>query len=125
MSDIETEAVIEANESFYRAMRGCDLRAMDAVWSRVRRVSCSHPGGPSLFGREAVMESWRGIFSRSRALAIEALEPHAIVAGQTAMILCREEIGRLRLIASNVFVRERDGWRMVNHQVAPIRDDAA
>ena len=120
MSDIETEALLEANEAFYRAMRAGDLAAMSALWSRTRRVSCTHPDGPSLFGREAVLESWRVIFARPNGIPIQPAEPSAVVTGTTAMVLCREELSDLQLMASNVFVREGTGWRMVNHQAAPI-----
>ncbi|MBK0400377.1 nuclear transport factor 2 family protein [Limibaculum sp. M0105] len=120
MSDIETEAVLEANEAFYRSMRASDLGAMNALWSRTRRVSCTHPQGPSLFGREAVMESWRVIFARAEGVPIHATGAHAVLTGKTAMILCREEVGPTHLIATNIFVREGDSWRMVNHQSAPV-----
>jgi len=120
MSDIETEALLEANEAFYRAMRAADLAAMNALWSRTRRVSCTHPDGPSLFGREAVMESWRVIFASPDGVPIQAAESRAVVIGRTAMVLCREELGNRQLMASNVFVREGAGWHMVNHQATPI-----
>lgn len=124
MPDLETEALMEAHAAFYRAIRHADLAAMDALWSRRRRVSCTHPNGPSLFGREAVMESWRMILAQPRPPQLHATEPQPIVAGRTAMILCREALGQLQLIASNVFVHERTGWRMVNHQAAIVPAEA-
>ena len=112
-------AVLDANEAFYRAMREGDLEAMEALWARDRSVSCTHPSGPAVFGRGAVMESWRLIL-RHEAPDIHAGEEQVIVTGKTAMVLCTERIGRSELIASNVFVREDGAWRMVTHQAAHV-----
>lgn len=120
MSDTETEALLEANEAFYRAMRTGDLAAMDALWSHARRVSCIHPNCPAIFGREAVMESWRVILELHEPPQVHAIAPRPILTGRTAIVLCREDLGHIELMASNAFVREADRWRMVNHQAAPI-----
>lgn len=115
----ETIAVLDANEAFYRAMREGDVDAMEALWARGRQVSCAHPDGPAIFGRRAVMASWRLILGR-RPPDIRPGDPQAIVVGRTAMVLCRETIGSVELMASNAWVREDGAWRMVNHQAEPI-----
>jgi hypothetical protein len=117
MSD--TAAVLDANDAFYRAMREGDIDAMEALWARARPVSCTHPNGPAIFGRVEVMASWRLILGH-RPPEIHAADPQAIITGRTAMVLCRERIGRFELMASNAWVREDGAWRMVNHQAAPI-----
>ncbi len=117
MSD--TAAVLDANEAFYRAMREGDLDAMEALWARERSVSCTHPNGPAIFGRLAVMASWRAILGHQPP-EIRPEDPQAIVTGRTAMVLCREKIGAVELMASNAWVREDGAWRMVNHQAAHI-----
>lgn len=117
MSD--TAAVLDANEAFYRAMREGDLDAMEALWARARSVSCTHPSGPAIFGRMAVMASWRAILGHQPP-EIRPEDPQAIVTGRTAMVLCRERIGAVELMASNAWVREDGAWRMVNHQAAHI-----
>lgn len=119
----DTAAVLDANEAFYRAMRAGDLAAMEALWSRERTVSCTHPDGPAIFGREAVMASWELILGH-RPPEICADDAQAIITGQSAMVLCREVIdsgsGSVELMASNAWVREDGAWRMVNHQAAVI-----
>lgn len=116
---IDSAAVLDANEAFYRAMREGDLDAMEALWARRRQVSCTHPSGPAIFGRDAVMASWRVILGHQPP-AIQADEPQAIVTGQSAMVLCTERIGPVRLMASNAWVREDGAWRMLSHQAAAI-----
>lgn len=119
MTRSQVTAVLDANEAFYRAMRAGDLDAMDALWARGRQVSCTHPDGPAIFGRGAVMASWRMIL-RHQPPEIHASEPQAIITGQSAMVLCREQIGPIELMASNAWVREDGAWRMVNHQAAQV-----
>jgi hypothetical protein len=120
MSETETEALLEANERFYSAMRDGDLAAMDGLWSHGRRISCTHPNSPAIFGRAAVMESWRTILEDHDPPQVHARAPRAIVTGRTALVLCREDLGHVELMASNAFVFENGGWRMVNHQAAHI-----
>jgi hypothetical protein len=114
-------AVLDANDAFYRAMRDGDLDAMEALWARARPVSCTHPHGPPIFGRAAVMASWRLILGHLPP-EIHSEDPQAIITGRTAMVLCGERIGAVELMASNAWVREDEAWRMVNHQAAHIPD---
>ena len=114
-----TAAVLDANQAFYRAMRQGDADAMDALWARARRVSCTHPSGPAIFGRAAVMESWRLILGHLPP-DIHATDAQAIITGRSAMVLCTESIGPAQLMASNAWVREDGAWRMLDHQAARI-----
>jgi ketosteroid isomerase-like protein len=115
----DSAAVLDANEAFYRAMREGDLDAMEALWARGRAVSCTHPSGPAIFGRDAVMASWRTILMHHPP-EIRPAEPKVIVTGRSALVLCREKVGPAELMASNAWVREDGAWRMVSHQAAAI-----
>ena len=117
MSD--EDAVLAANEAFYRAFAARDFAAMDALWAAEAPVACIHPGWDALVGREAVMESWAAILGGPGAPQIRCEAPRAFVLGDGAFVICREALEAGRLIATNVFVRERDGWRMVHHQAGP------
>ena len=120
MTTTEADAVLAANAAFYRAMREGDYAAMERLWTRRRRVSCTHPGGPAVQGRAAVMASWRRILEPGRALPIRPVEPKAVVTGGSALVLCREDLGKVQMMASNCFIREVDGWRMLSHQAAEM-----
>src|SRR3546814_2090550 len=82
MSD--SDAVLFANEAFYRAFVDRDLAAMEAVWSREAQVSCIHPGWAPLFGRDEVMTSWAAIVSAPGAPDISCRGARAQVYGATA-----------------------------------------
>ncbi|MBV8776407.1 MAG: nuclear transport factor 2 family protein [Alphaproteobacteria bacterium] len=121
----DSDAVLAANLQFYRAFTMRDADAMDALWARHAPVACVHPGWPPLTERDAVIESWRNILSGPQSPRIACYDERVFLYGDTALVICEEELDGGTLIASNWFVRENGGWRMAHHQagqlVAPRR----
>lgn len=117
MSD--TDAVLFANEAFYRAFADRDEDAMETLWSDTDQVACLHPGWGPLFGREEVVESWKAIIRNPESPEILCHDPRTHVHGNTAYVICFEEIMGNFLVATNVFVREGRVWKMVHHQAGP------
>jgi ketosteroid isomerase-like protein len=117
MSD--TDAVLFANEAFYRAFVDRDETAMDSLWSDTDQVACLHPGWRPLYGREEVMDSWKAIMSNPDTPEFLCHDAHAHVHGNTAYVICFEEIGGNFLVATNIFVRDGSLWKMVHHQAGP------
>ena len=109
------ETVISANEAFYDAFAAADMEAMEAIWAQDAPVTCLHPGWPKLDGREAVLKSWRGILENPGRPRIECIHPSVSLYGDTAVVLCYETIESGCLLATNVFVREGEAWRMTHH----------
>ena len=122
MSD--TASVLFVNDAFYDAFRTRDLVTMDRLWSRRAAVACIHPGWQPLSGREEVMKSWEGILGGGEAPEIFCLEPKAHIIGATAFVVCYEQIGSGVLVATNIFVKEGDDWRLVHHQAGPCNAEA-
>jgi ketosteroid isomerase-like protein len=110
------DAVLFANEAFYRAFADRDMRAMDAAWSSRLDVACLHPGWQPLFGRAAVLESWAAILGNPQSPKIRARDAKVQMHGEIAVVVCYEEIDGQFLVASNVFVHEGQIWKMVLHQ---------
>ena len=71
------------------------------------------------------MASWRAILGQSSVPQIRCEDASAHVLGDTAFVLCEEVLGEGRLVATNVFVREEDDWRLVHHQAGPLAPSAA
>jgi len=117
MSD--TDAVLFANEAFYRAFADRDEEAMDDLWSTTAQVACLHPGWGPLFGRDDVMESWIAIIRNPDSPPLLYHDARAQVHGDTACVICFEEIAGNFLVATNVFVREGRVWKIVHHQAGP------
>ena len=114
------DAVLAANLEFYRAFAARDAAAMDAVWAKRAAVACLHPGWAALTDREAIIASWSGIFSSPDAPRITCFEERAMLYGDTALVLCEEELDGGTLAASNLFVREDGTWRIVHHHAGQI-----
>jgi hypothetical protein len=116
----DSDAVLAANLEFYRAFATRDLAAMDELWARRAPVGCVHPGWPALADRDAVMESWQGILSNPDAPRIACYDERVLLYGDTALVLCEEELDGGTLVAGNLFVREDGAWRIAHHQAGQL-----
>jgi len=116
----DSDAVLSANLEFYRAFTTRDAAAMDALWARHAPVACVHPGWPPLIDRKAVMESWRGILANPDSPRIVCYDERVLMYGDTALVVCEEELDGGTLIASNWFVREAGQWRLAHHQAGQL-----
>ena len=115
----ERNAVLFANEAFYAAFAERDVAAMDELWSRDAPVACIHPGWPALTDRLQVMQSWVRILASDRAPKVACRRPEAFLYGDVAFVICYEEVDGSALVATNVFRREGQRWRIVHHQAGP------
>ena len=111
-------SVLFANEAFYAAFAGRDIKAMDELRCRPD-VTCIHPGWPPLLGRDSVMQSWRAILSNPASPAISCGNATAYVFADAAYVLCHENVEQTFLAATNVFLHEKAGWKMVHHHAGP------
>lgn len=112
--------VLEANQRFYDAFAERNIEAMDALWSRSAPVACIHPGWGPLRDREQVMASWTGILGNSGSPRIRCSRASVHVMGDSAFVVCEELVESARLVATNMFVREGESWKLVHHQASPI-----
>ena len=124
----DADAVRAINLAFYKAFEAGDIEAMASVWADAAPVSCLHPGWEPLVGREVVLTSWAGIFRGTRSIVFTLRSVQIFVSGDTAWALLVEEMDavhhdeqrvRASSIATNVFVREPDGWKIVHHHAGP------
>lgn len=116
----DSDAVLAANLEFYRAFTTRDLVAMEALWARHSPVACIHPGWPALTERDGIMESWQRILSNSDAPKIACFDERVLLHGETALVICEEELDGGTLIASNLFVREDGAWKIAHHQAGQL-----
>ena len=63
LEDDAVAGVTEANARFYAAFRAADIDVMASCLGFGDNVTVIHPGCNAIRGREAVLESWRVIFS--------------------------------------------------------------
>jgi ketosteroid isomerase-like protein len=115
----DAEAVLAANRTFYEAFAGGDMAAMGRVWAETGPVACIHPGGPALHGRELVIESWRQILGAAEPPRVRCRGAEAFLLGETAFVICYEELPGGILVATNIFARQAGTWRLMHHQAGP------
>ena len=118
--DPETSSALAANEEFYLAFNQKNLAAMDNLWAKSDQTSCTHPGWNVLQGRDAVLESWHSILSNPDQPRIVVGAASVTLAGDAAVVLCRELVAGSPLTATNIFVRESDEWKLLHHQSGPV-----
>jgi len=120
--------VEQANARFYHAFEALDLAEMEKVWAHGDHVKCVHPGWPLLAGWDNVRASWEAIFANTGEIRFTVGDVQVAVASRLAWVTCTENIlsqvrGRVSVtsvIATNVFEREADGWKMVLHHASHI-----
>ncbi|MBI3637660.1 MAG: nuclear transport factor 2 family protein [Candidatus Rokubacteria bacterium] len=128
MSDERFGDVVEANARFYRAFETLDLEQMDAVWRHADAARCVHPGWPFLTGWDAVRASWEAIFKNTVEMRFTISDVHVAGDGAVAWVTCTENIlsqvrGQVSVtsvLATNVFTRAADGWRLVVHHASHV-----
>src|SRR5258707_5622442 len=114
--DNEREAVLAVNRAFYRVASDHDFEAMEALWAPTGQIFCFHPGQAPLLDRGSVMASWQGILRHPTSPRVRCADEVVIGRAGLALVLCREIMPNLQLMATNSFVRQGARWFMIGHQ---------
>ncbi|ABS64104.1 conserved hypothetical protein [Parvibaculum lavamentivorans DS-1] len=117
--DRDRASLLFANETFYRAFADRDVPLMNALWSEREPVTCLHPGWPPVEGRDAVIQSWHAILTGPASPDIECLHARVGIHGDAGIVICYERIAQDFLLATNIFIRNGEGWVLVHHQSGP------
>ncbi len=116
--------VMHANDAFYRVFLRGDADALIALLADRPDLEVMHPGWPTVRGRALVVATWRDVAANPPPLRVVA--PRVLPLGpDAAVVTCYEHIDdTTTLIATNVWVREDAGWRLLHHQAAPsVREE--
>lgn len=128
---MSVEEVEAANLALYTALESADVDAMARVWDDLDpdAVVCVHPGWPMLRGRAQVLRSWSAFMAGTDYIQFFLTDVRVDVRGDTAVVTCTEnvltevtesgEIGSA-VVATNLFVRRPDGWRVQVHHASPV-----
>lgn len=127
MSDAN-QAVLAANQAFYRAFEKKDIEAMSAVWSQGTSSLCVHPGRDVIRGWAATRSSWEQIFRNTDYIEIDTDIITLEISNSIAYIVLIENLlqvvrGRslkAQSIATNIFERMGHKWHLVHHHGSPL-----
>lgn len=115
----------ETETSFYDAMRQGDVDKVMAVWADDEEIACVTPGGPRTVGAVAV----RAAFAASLAAGPVHITIEHVRRMETAVCavhhvtekvqaMTTEGLKTAFVIATNVYLRTPQGWRMVAHHAS-------
>jgi uncharacterized protein (TIGR02246 family) len=125
-----TAEVEEANTALYEALESADVDRMAAVWDDADpdAIVCVHPGWPMLRGRRQVLRSFSAIMANTPYIQFFLTDVEVHVEGNTAVVTCTENIltavsdegASGQVVATNVFRRRPNGWRLQVHHGSPV-----
>jgi ketosteroid isomerase-like protein len=120
----------DAETQFYDALRDGDLDRLMAVWADDDDVICVHPGGARVVGPQAVRAAFEAIFVNG-TIVVHAEHVKRVQAMGSAVHSVLERIDVITadgprtgwIVATNVYVKTTQGWRMVAHHASPGAPD--
>jgi ketosteroid isomerase-like protein len=112
--------------AFYEALQNGDVDRLMACWADEDEIVCIHPGGPRVVGAAAIRAAFESLFSNGSVRAWpERARKLQAVGSAVHNVLERIEVvtpqGRAQTwaIATNIYHRTAQGWRMVAHHASP------
>jgi uncharacterized protein (TIGR02246 family) len=120
----------DAEAQFYDALRDGDLERVMAVWADDDDVVCVHPGGARVVGPQAVRAAFEAVFANGNIV----VHPEHVKRVQTMGSAVHSVLERVDvvtvdglrtgwIVATNVYVKTSQGWRMVAHHASPGAPD--
>jgi len=127
MSDTAFPTPEAAEAAFYAAFEARSLDAMMAVWGSDDSIACIHPLSAPLNGRAAVAAGWRSMFEAAGQFRVQIETVHEMREAAQVIHIVREYLiigqetePRPPILATNVYRREANGWRLVLHHASPL-----
>ena len=112
----------EVEAAFYDALNRADVEALMLLWADDDEISCIHPGGPRLHGHAAIQASWEAILEHGglQIRPTQLTEAHNLMSAVHTVIegVSADDSEPAHLLATNVYMKTPQGWRMVLHHVS-------
>ncbi|MEO8248760.1 MAG: nuclear transport factor 2 family protein [Burkholderiales bacterium] len=122
----------EVEAAFYEALAKGDLERLVACWADEDDIVCIHPGGGRLVGIGAIRASFEALFANSAINAtplsvrkVESLASSMHNVIERIELKTPEGLRHGYVIATNVYLKTAQGWRMAVHHASPGTIDEA
>ncbi len=119
----------DAETAFYQAFESRNIDAMMSVWSQAEYIECIHPMGDHLQGVDAIRAGWESLFSASPEVRFHILDQRYISEGEFSfhvvsenLRISEEEEQPSQILATNVYEKTEQGWKMILHHASPASD---
>ena len=116
----------EIEQQFYEALQRGDIERLMAVWSDDEDICCVHPGGPRVLGAAAIRATFDAMFAHGtidaqpekvRRLQTHSCAVHSVL--EQVRVMTAEGPQSAWVVATNVYVKGAQGWRLVAHHASP------
>jgi len=116
----------DTEAQFYEALQQGDIERLMAVWADDDEIACVHPGGPRLVGVAAIRAGFDNIFANG-GIPVTPEQVHRLHTMTTAVhhlaeritITSAEGTQTAWVLATNVYLKTEQGWRLVVHHASP------
>ena len=123
----------EVEATFYEALQSADIEKLMSCWADDEGILCIHPGGPRVVGALAIRAAFDAIFSHEGSIQVQAESIRRVTTQFSAVhnVLERIEVmttdgpAHAYVLATNVYHRTPQGWRLVVHHASPGTQDEA
>lgn len=124
----------EVEAAFYEALQTGDIEKLMACWADEDEIACIHPGGPRVVGMGAIRAAFDALFANGGAVHVQAEQIRRVdsLASAVHHVLERVEVmtpegpAKAHVLATNVYHKTPQGWRLVVHHASPgTADDVA
>ena len=116
----------EIEQQFYEALQHGDIERLMAVWSDDEDISCVHPGGPRVVGAGAIRAAFDAMFANgtidARPEKVRRVQTHSCAVHsvlEQVRVMTAEGPQSAWVVATNVYVKGAQGWRLVAHHASP------
>lgn len=116
----------DVEAAFYEAMQSADIEKLMACWADEDEVICVHPGGPRLVGAGAIRAAFEAMFANGSIRAspqhvrkVESLTSAVHNVLERIEVMMESGPAHAFVLATNVYHRTSQGWRMVAHHASP------
>ena len=121
----------DAESMFYEALQTGDIDRLMACWADEDDILCVHPGSGRLLGPAAIRASFDAMFANGtiqvqpekiRVIESMGASVHSVL--ERIEVLTEEGPRHAYVIATNVYQKTAQGWRMVAHHASPGTGEA-
>ena len=138
MPKVKTQAALLAGSAddieaaFYDALQTADIDRLMACWADDDEIVCVHPGGPRVVGAGAIRTTFEAIFANGAIRAwpeqVRKVDTMASVVHnllERVEVLTASGLTEAYVLATNVYHKTAQGWRMVAHHASPGSEEQA
>ena len=122
----------DVEAAFYEALQAGDIEQLMACWADEDDIVCVHPGGPRLVGAAAIRAAFGAMFANravrahpERLRKVESLGAALHNVLERVDLVTAEGTQHAWVVATNVYFKTAQGWRLVAHHASPGRSEVA